>query len=183
MQRREMDRMVLTVIAILLAGVLSGAWWLTHSPTPLPQPPEHDALPNLAEMTRASAPPSWLAVGTEIYRTDCLGCHRPDPQGPLVTDELARTVRALLRAENGPEYLVRLMLFGAGGNPPGAAKTFRHPPYHARRSDAELSAVLNLCVGLEDHPPHLFDPAQIAAQREPTWTREEVLTLRPRVEE
>lgn len=121
-----------------------------------------------------------VAFGERVYVANCQICHGADGQGldvypPLVGQE------AVYRAEGGPEYLVRLTLYGLYTGMHSAPM----PPM-PNLSDAQVAAVY--AFALErfareplggDGPP--LTPSDVARERGQRWRERDVAPMRPAV--
>ncbi|WP_420566363.1 c-type cytochrome [Thalassobaculum sp.] len=83
-----------------------------------------------------------MALGGEIYASQCAACHGPDGEG--VTGMFATLAGSSLVHARNPTTLIRLVLDGAKAVPTERYPTpFAMPPFHWKLSDAEVAATLS----------------------------------------
>lgn len=83
-----------------------------------------------------------LALGAEIYATQCSACHGPEGKG--VTGMFATLAGSSLVHSRNPTTLIRLVLDGAKAVPTERYPTpFAMPPFHWKLSDVEVAATLS----------------------------------------
>ncbi|MFN3597503.1 MAG: c-type cytochrome [Rubricoccaceae bacterium] len=121
-----------------------------------------------------------LALGERVYVANCQNCHAADGRGldvypPVVGQE------AVYRAEGGPEYLVRLTLYGL--------HTGMHPapmPPMPNLSDAQVAAVYAFVLDRYARQPLGLDapplaPEDVARERGQRWRERDIGPMRPAV--
>lgn len=100
-----------------------------------------------AEAARAGASPgeASLALGEEVYSTNCAGCHQANGQGsPGVFPPLAGHATDLYAADGGREYLVNVLLYGLQGRIAAEGETYNgQMPAWSQLSNEQIAGVLN----------------------------------------
>jgi cytochrome c5 len=115
----------------------------------------------------------WAALGEDTWQERCHSCHASLPHVP-----------ELFGRDDGPRYLVELLLFGADGEieVQGETRRLAHRPF-ADLDDEAIAAVINhMVVSEADDPPpeeDLLGADDVAPVRERELGRREVVERRP----
>jgi len=123
----------------------------------------------------------WREIGERVYVGNCQTCHGASGTGRDVYPPVVGQ-GAVVEAEGGREYLIRVMLYGLATGTHGAPM----PPM-PHLSDTQIAAVNNFMLTRFEHPARpatdlpLFVPSEVAAERGRRLRERDVAAMRPDV--
>jgi len=139
-----------SIAIVLLIAVVAVAWLRSRERAAPPSegatagavPSETPAAETRPAGGEAGPPPASL--GSDVYATQCRGCHGEGEARGRTLPALRGNVVTILGSEGGRAYLIDLLLDGRVRRVEGGETTYAptHPDY-AALSDAEVASVLN----------------------------------------
>ena len=154
---------------LFLAVVAWGMWFVAtefraHRQLTAATTPATSQTPSPSGSPRAASPPSWAALGKQVYENKCSACHQLTGQGlPGVFPPLKGS--AVVTAADPTEH-IRTVLGGlAGKTIDGVAYAAAMPAFADQLTDEEVAAVLNHERTSWGHQAPPVKPEDVIARR------------------